>query len=70
MTHNTVNLEIPATHAFEEYESGVGTVLYVAHYRETPEAICELRELLNPLRSPDGRYERIWLKSKSTEWTA
>ena len=70
MADHDVYLGIPGITAFENYEHG-RTVLYVVHDRETPETVHALRQLLIRRRAPFGRYDKIFVKSKSdpsAEW--
>jgi hypothetical protein len=73
MVHNPVDLGLHGTDAFETWEDGTGTVLWVTHDRSSPNELDALRQDLHKLLSPDGRYERYWLKPRddpNAEWSS
>jgi hypothetical protein len=65
MVHKPVNLGIHGTDAFETWEDGIGTVLWVVHDRSNSEDLHALRQELNKLLSPNGRYELYKLKARN-----
>jgi hypothetical protein len=73
MVHNKVDLDVPGvSESFETFEGG-GTVLYVVHDLQSGDAegLYALRQRLNPLLAPDGRYATYRLKAKddpSADW--
>jgi hypothetical protein len=76
MPHKSVLLHIPhEVEAFETWEDGTGTVLYVVHDLQPGdnEGIYAFRQRLIPFRAPDGRYDKIYIQSKhgpNASWTA
>jgi hypothetical protein len=73
MVHNPVDLGLHGTEAFETWEDGIGTVLWVTHDRSAPEDLHALREELNKRRSPNGRYDGLCLKVRdnpNADWSS